>query len=175
MTTQLAIRYAKALFHSTEKTGQQDLLSCFEAFISLYNKMPKLYAFLNSPEISREQKESVLRIPFKEKPTFLGFLSLLMHKGRFKYLEAIAKEYHSIFTNTYGMTQAYLTTAVSLDEEMKEHLKEKLNRIYSKQFELICDVDPQIIGGGVLVISDYMIDFSVKNKLDRLKSQLEKC
>lgn len=174
MTTRLATRYAKALFHSSSKIEQQDLLHNFEALSEIYSKTPKLYSFLNSPEISKQQKESILKIPFKDKFNFLGFLSLLLQKGRFKYLSDIAKEYRNIYTSSYGITYAHLTTAVSIDGDMKEHLKEKLNRIYNKQFELTYDVDPQIIGGGVLLIGNRMVDFSIKDKLDRLKLELQK-
>lgn len=174
MTTNLAIRYAKALFNSASKIEQQNLLGNFEDLLNIYSKTPKLYSFLNSPEISKQQKESLLKIPFKGKSDFLGFLSLLLQKGRFKYLSAIAKEYHTIYTDAYGITHAHLTTAIPLDKEMKGHLKEKLKRIYNKEFELICNVDSKIIGGGVLVIAGRMIDFSIQDKLDRLKTQLQK-
>lgn len=174
MTTRIAARYSKALFLSADKSVQQDLLEDFENLLDVYNKVPKLDSFLNSPEISRKQKEGVLNIPFKNKPEFLAFLSLLLQKGRFKYLLEIAEEYRSIYTNAYGKTIAHLTTAIPLETDIQERFKEKLNHMYSKQFDLTCEVNPQIIGGGVLVIADRMIDFSVKNKLDRLKSHLEK-
>lgn len=179
MTTKLATRYAKALFHSSSKIEQQDLLNNFEALLDLYSRIPKLHFFLNSPEINKQQKESILKIPFnlsrfKDKSNFLGFLSLLLQKGRFKYLTDIAKEYRNIFTSSYGIIYAHLTTAISIDGEMKAHLKEKLNRFYNKQFELTCNVDPEIIGGGVLLIANRMVDFSVKDKLERLKIDLQK-
>lgn len=173
MTTRHAVRYAKALFNSAVKVKQQELLSNFEELLYLCNKIPKLYSFLNSPEISKQQKESLLKVPFKEKPDFLDFLSLLLQKGRFKYLIDITEEYRNIYTSNYGMTHAHLTTAVSLDEGMKKLLKDKLNQIYNKKFELSYDIDPKIIGGGILVIANRMIDFSVKNKLNRLKGLLE--
>lgn len=182
MTTKLAARYAKALFQSSSKTEQQDLLNNFEILLDICSRTPKLCSFLNSPEISKQQKESILKIPFnletasrfKEKSNFLGFLSLLLQKGRFKYLTDIAKEYRNIFTNSYGIIYAHLTTAISIDGEMKEHLKEKLDQIYNKKFELTCNVDPQVIGGGVLLIANRMVDFSVKDKLERLKNELQK-
>lgn len=174
MTTKLAIRYAKALFDSASKIEQQLLLSNFEELLSIYRKTPKLYSFLNSPEISQEQKGNILKIPFKDKPKFLDFLSLLMQKGRFKYITEIAEEYHIIYTTAYGKSLAHLTTAVSLSEEIKNQLKEKLNKIYHKEFDLSHDVDPEIIGGGVLIMDDRMIDFSIKEKLDRLKNYLQK-
>lgn len=173
MTTNLANRYAKALFNSASKSEQQNLLGNFEDLLNIYIKTPRLYSFLNSPEISKQQKENLLKIPFKDKSGFMGFLSLLLQKGRFKYLSAIAKEYHTIYTDAYGITHAYLTTAIPLDGEMKAHFKDKLNRIYNKEFELTYDVDSKIIGGGVLVIADRMIDFSIKDKLDRLKRKLQ--
>lgn len=174
MTSKIAARYAKALFHSASKVQQKIILINLDDILIAYKKIPKFRPLLESPDISKTEKDAIIKKVFADKtdPLFLHFLSLLLEKGRFKHLPEIARVYRDVFTTTYGITDAHLVTATPLDDSTKEKLTNKLENIYQKKFDIEYDVNPQIIGGGVLVIEEKMIDFSIQGKLNKLKATL---
>lgn len=174
MTSKISARYAKALFHSASKDQQRTILDNFDDIVKAYENIPRLRFFLESPEIDNAEKMKVIHkiINHKTNPLFSNFLTILLDKGRFKHLAEMAVTYRHIFTTTYGITDAQLVTTIPVDDKVKEQLMKKLEEIYQKKFAIKYEVDPQLIGGGVLVIEDTMIDFSVKGQLNKLKAKL---
>lgn len=174
MSSKLASRYAKALFQSGEKEQRNGVLQCLDAILLAYEKFPELKLFLESPEVPLSKKESSLKKIFgKQLNDFnLHFFILLLQKGRFHYLQEIAVQYRQLYTESYGITNVELRTPVAVDETVKEKLKQKLEKRFNKTFIITNVINPKMIGGGILVIGERMIDFSIRGKLNKLKIAL---
>lgn len=174
MTSKLASRYAKALFQSGSKDQREGVLKSLDAILVAYAKFPKLRFLLESPELPQSEKENSIKKIFGNyvNPYSLHFLSMLFQKGRFKYLPEIAVHYRHLFTESYGITNAHLTTAIPVDNRIKDMLQEMLEKKYQKKFAVKYEVNPQIVGGGILIIEARMIDFSIKGQLNKLKATL---
>jgi len=102
----------------------------------------------------------------------LNFLLLLIDKRRLDGLWDISKKYRQLVQKELGILNAHLITAVPIDVKLKEKVKSKLEQLYRKKIEIQESVNPQIIGGMILMVDNQMIDHSIKNRLYRLKQNL---
>lgn len=172
---EIALRYSKALFRVASSDKQlEEHLEALTLFVQVLNESPHLMEFFSSPQLSREQKEKsfekVLEGHFT--PNFLSFLSLLLDRRRFYCLPEILREYRRMVSEKLGFFDARLITAVPMDDKTKEMLKTKLEKIYGKIIKMKEEIDPQIIGGGVLILDHTLIDFSIRGKIAKLKDDL---
>lgn len=172
---EVASRYSRALFRLAAtplelEKRHQDL----EGVVTLLQKIPKLGLFLSAPQISSDQKRKVLENSLGSQidQKLLHFLLFLLEKGRIKHLPEIAKGYHRLVKESLGILEANLITAVPLEREDREALHQKLEKTYQKKVEIKERIDPQIMGGIILVLANQVIDWSIRNKLARLKEKL---
>ena len=71
--------------------------------------------------------------------------------------------------------QVQVTSAMELDEQWKEKIREKLlGTTGYKELEISYQVDESLIGGMIIRLKDRVVDSSIKSQLERLKGQLEK-
>lgn len=175
MTHPIALPYSKALFQlAASKKELQESLHAIEQFLDLLQKKPDLKQIFLHPFIEKEEKKRLLKkIEENQIPSFLlSFLFLLIDEKRFDQLEGIVQGYRQMVYDQLQMIQAEVVTAVPLDEKNKERLKNKLETFYQKKVDISLRVDPQIIGGMVLMIGDQILDKSIKNQLMQLERAL---
>jgi len=172
---EVASRYSRALFKLAAtplelEKRHQDL----EGVVTLLQKIPKLGLFLSAPQISSDQKRKVLENSLGSQidQKLLHFLLFLLEKGRMKYLPEIAKEYHRLVKESLGILEANLITAVPVEKSYRETLQKRLESSFKKKVEMKEKIDPQIMGGVILVLANQVIDWSIRNKLARLKEKL---
>jgi F-type H+-transporting ATPase subunit delta len=168
-------RYAKVLFDLDRNKDFLALrLEHFGQIIKILNENPNLRRFLQAPHIVQEEKRKILQEIFKEKfdPQFWNFLGFLIRKGRFDNLSHISTEYKLLVDEYLGLWEADITTAVPIDAECEAKLKAKMEKDFHKKIKLNKTVDPKLIGGAILVISNEMFDWSVIGRLRKLKENL---
>lgn len=175
ITHDIALRYAKVLFQLA--TNQEELkrrLDALEHIVYVLNHYPKIKQYFSSPHISVEQKEKVVAksLGTHVDPQFVQYLMTLLKKRWFNHLPEILKQYRQMVTEAFGIIEGRLITAEPLNSVTKDKLKSKLEKIYQKKLELKEEVDSQLIGGGILIVANQLIDFSIKNKLTKLKNDL---
>lgn len=170
----LASKYSKALFELTpsSETLQKRLLQ-MENILKLLDK-PYLKKFFSSPQITKEQKSQFLKEVLKNNTDqeLASFFLLLLDKKRLKYLPEIVKQYKEMVNDKEGMLKARLLTAAPLDEETISSLKKKLDSLYQKNITFDHQIDPSLIGGGIIFIGNQMLDFSLNGKLKKLEKDL---
>lgn len=170
-----SIRYAKVLFELDCQNSQLDTrLGCFASIMNIFHEHPELVQFLRAPYVALQDKQTMLQETLKEvfDPTFIHFLVFLMQKRRLNHLEQIRRVYRFLVNRHLGKWEAELVTAVPVDAENEAKLVEKLEHIFHKKILLNKKVDPKIIGGGILVLSNSMLDWSVTGRLAKLKDHL---
>jgi F-type H+-transporting ATPase subunit delta len=171
----IALRYSKAQFNSDLASGNlEKKLEIFEIIQDVFKKNPDLIKFLEAPQISFEDKKIALESLFQKKldASHYHFLFYLIEKRRLRYLGQIAQEYRMMVNQHLGIWEAKIITAVPLTPEIEKTLKEKLENFYRKKIKLNKEIDPNIIGGAILVVANEMIDWSVKGRLKKMKENL---
>jgi F-type H+-transporting ATPase subunit delta len=100
------------------------------------------------------------------------FSNLLVRKGRESDLPEIANAFISQYNSLKGIHQVKLTSAVPVSEELKNSIKErvqKANDFITVELETV--VDQKLIGGFVLEFNNKQIDASIANDLREIKKQ----
>ena len=105
----------------------------------------------------------------------MGFLDVLTKKGRFSDLFDVIDYYDEQAKEFYNIGVAYISTAVQIDDSMKQKVEKRLLETTKYQsFEMNFDVDESLIGGMVIRIGDRVVDNSIRHKLDKMSADLSK-
>jgi F-type H+-transporting ATPase subunit delta len=61
-----------------------------------------------------------------------------------------------------------LVSAVQLDEAQRQRMSEALTKRFKRTIRLHCEIDPSLVGGAIVRAGDFVIDGSLKARLERL-------
>ena len=99
------------------------------------------------------------------------FISLVIGTGHARELRDIADRISSRVAKGAGREVAEVRSAVALSEDQQRRLADALSKATGSQVNLKVVVDPTVVGGIVATVGDKVIDGSVRNRLDQLKSR----
>ena len=175
MNHKVSFRYSNALFLLNGSNAQQEKrVDDLQEVVTFLQKQPNFEKLLLSPRIRKEEKGKLLKKIFSDKldPDLLSFLLVLLEKGRLKNLPEIVEQYHEIVKRNLGIQEVRFISAVPLESEAKKQLQEKLEKYYQKNVEILDKIDPQIIGGAILIAGNKMLDYSIRDRIANLKENL---
>lgn len=172
----LAGVYAEAFLGAASKAGQADsasgeLREIANAFSQSGNG---IHEFLSSPTVKREIKSKVITSLSKAGASdfLVDFLGVLNDHDRAQLLPAIADSVEKILLNRNGKVNVYVTSASDLDEGTAHQLAESLKTQLGKDPVLQTSINPDILGGLVIQVGDWVWDGSLSKELDGLRDQL---
>ena len=99
-------------------------------------------------------------------------VALVVGAGHGRDLRTIAEKISSNSAHAHGREVAEVRTAVALSEDQTKRLTEALTKATGSQINLTVIIDPSVVGGIVATVGDKVIDGSIRNSLDQLKSRL---
>jgi F-type H+-transporting ATPase subunit delta len=171
----VAKRYAVALFNAAVKQDiAEQVQDDFSSFIDVLRANKALIGFLKSPEVLTEAKKQIVIDVFGERTAglFVKFILLLIDKKRLINILSIADAYRQLYEQHQGIVEARVVTAVELDGDLENQTMEMLERETGKTIRLSKTVDPDIIGGMVIIVEDEIIDGSIRHKLELMRRSL---
>lgn len=171
--SRVAARYVKSLLGlAVEQNALEQVHHDMQLFSRVCDENRSFVLMLRNPIIKHGKKFEILEQLFKDKVHSLtmAIFHIITRKNRESLLPEIAKEFHRAYNNYKGIGQASVTTAIPLDDALRNEFK-KLAGNYTdkKQVELIEQVDADMIGGFVLNVGDKQIDASIASKLKDLR------
>lgn len=175
MSSEIASRYAKAFFRVSNDSNQLEAhAKSLEAISPLLQHSSKFLHWMASPQIAPNKKKEMVENKLGSvcDRQLLDFFLLLLNKGRFQELPAIAKEFQRLVAKKLGILNVRLITTVPIDELAKEKLAAKLQEKFGLKPRIFQEIDASLIGGAVVAIGSQVIDNSVKGRLLRLKKHL---
>ncbi len=165
-------RYAGALVDLAEQAKTVDKvqgdLSALENMIS---NSPELAEIVNSPLVSQsKQANAIDAIAAKAKFNKLtsNFLAVLVQNRRLDALSGIIKAYKRIIAKKSGQVEVSLETSVKLTAAQSKEFQKQIEKALGSSVSIEEKVTPEIMGGVIVTIGSYMIDDSVRRKLERL-------
>jgi F-type H+-transporting ATPase subunit delta len=168
--------YGEALFELAVEEKKEDLfLEEAKAVKQLLKENPEFSALLNHPKISKEEKIEVLEAVFSKgfSAELTGFFVLILQKDRYGEIDGILDFFIDKMKDYKGIGTAYVTTAVSLRDNQRKEIENKLLQTTSyKEMEIHYAEDAKLIGGMIIRIGDRVVDSSIRTKLDRLTKEL---
>ena len=100
------------------------------------------------------------------------FLSFLIQKRRFFFIERILKSFIEICSRKRGELKAELKSAKELSNEEITKITEELTKNFSSKIKLNYKHDESLIGGLVVQVGSTMVDTSIKNKLQQIENRM---
>ncbi len=93
-------------------------------------------------------------------------------KGRAGELEEIAKEFERLMAREEHRLAVELTTARELTDDEAQKIVDQIEKAAGRTVEATRSVDPALLGGIVLQAGSYLVDASVRGRLERLRQTL---
>jgi len=142
-------------------------------FATAIEQTPELRAVLRNPQVESSAKASILSdLAGDDEPLFKNFLLLTAEKGRAGELEEIAKEFERLMAREEHRLSVELTTARELTDDEAQNIVDQIEKAAGRTVEATRSVDPALLGGIVLQAGSYLVDASVRGRLERLRQTL---
>lgn len=100
------------------------------------------------------------------------FIKLMLDNGRVHLFPKIIRKYQDMVLADSGVKGVKLYTSVKLSKAESAEITDKLEALLDSKVELESIVDPKLIGGMVAKFDSYMIDGSIRSKLNKIKTEL---
>ena len=101
-----------------------------------------------------------------------NFLSVLVENRRLNALPGVIGAYDKIVSMRSGEVAVRVETAVKMSVSQEKEFTKKLSTVIGSDISVETFVTPEILGGMIVTIGSYMVDDSVRRKLERLGATL---
>ncbi len=177
LTSKIAAPYARALYDfSVEKNIMHQITADFQNLEIFLSKSKELTDYLNNPLVNLEAKRDILTKLLKSQlnqETF-KFLLVLINRERINLLQTIIETYLELVYNLASIKMIEVTTAFPFTNKQKNTLIKKLKELTkAREIRLVVTVDSSLIGSFLIKTKSKVIDFSVKNQLQKLANHLD--
>jgi F-type H+-transporting ATPase subunit delta len=177
LASKIAAPYARALFDfSVEKNIMHQITADFQNLEIFLDETTELTEYLNNPLVNQEAKREILTKTLQSQvntETF-KFLMVLVKRDRINVLKSVISNYLELVYETASIKMIEVVTAFPFTNLQKTTLIQKLKELTgAREIRLIITVDSSLIGGFLIKTESRVIDFTVKNQLQRLAKHLD--
>ena len=169
-------RYSLALYElAVEANMLSDVEDHSVSIINLIASSKDFRSLIKDPTNNRSDQLDVLNKiskQYKLNKLLTKFLSFLVSKRRFFYVDNILKSFIETCSIKRGELKAELTSAKDLSENEVNSIKEELTKNFSSKIKLNYKHDTSLIGGLIVQVGSTMIDTSIKNKLQQIENRM---
>jgi F-type H+-transporting ATPase subunit delta len=171
---EIAQVYARSLFEVASEQGKLDTIKeQLGQFADALAANRDVAVFFFSPYFSTDEKKDGLhRAVEGADPVFLNFLEALIERHRTPAIYRIRTDFDVLYDKTNKLLPVQLTSAVELDAELVESLGRRIGEQTGNEIELSSKVDPEILGGIVLRVGNFILDASIKTRLEQLRREV---
>jgi F-type H+-transporting ATPase subunit delta len=166
--------YARALFEAAKDRGELDEVhDQLGQFADAVNDNRDLARFFFSPYFSTDEKKDALHRAIEgAEETFVNFLEALLERHRMPAIFRIRARFEQLWEEEHKLLPVEVTSAVELDERTVKGIGETIGKQLGRTIELSSSVDPEILGGVVLRVGNFVLDASIRNRLEQLRKQV---
>ncbi len=171
---EIAEVYARSLFDVAKEHDLVDEVhDQLNEFAQALNDNRELSVFFFSPYFSTEEKKDGLeRAVTGAEPIFMNFLEALLERHRMPVIFRIRTRYEQHWDEEHKLLPVEVTSAVELDKSTVQNIGKRIGEQTGQEVELSSTVDPDILGGIVLRVGNFILDASIKNRLNQLRKQV---
>lgn len=168
----LAWRYGRALFEAA--AAKQEEAKIQAELQAAQSDIRELLPVLRNPRVSSSEKREKLETALSGKASSLvrRFLGLLIDKKRFEILPMVVADFGKLINEKNNVVKAHVRTARPMSVDAQQKLKDTLKGFAGKNIELEIKDDPEIIGGVVVRLGDWVLDSSLRGQLRKLKETI---
>jgi ATP synthase F1 delta subunit len=171
---EIAQVYARSLF---EVASEQDKLDVVKQqlgeFAAALHENRELAVFFFSPYFSAvEKKDGLHKAVEGADPAVMNFLEALIERHRMPAIFRIRTDFEVLYDKTNKLLPVTVTSAIELDSETIESLGKRIGEQTGNEIELTSKVDPEILGGIVLRVGNFIMDASIRTRLEQLRREV---
>lgn len=171
----VAKRYAKALFNTALAQNIVPSVSDdLAAITTAIRNNDGFRDFLSRPQTEDKDKLALFEKVFGDKitATTMGFIRLLVAKGRDEELTGIKLAYDELRRNHERVVRAIIESSAELDKKQQQAVIAKIEAETGNKLEPEFIVNPDLIMGVKVTYGDYVLDGSVRGQLNRMRERL---
>jgi F-type H+-transporting ATPase subunit delta len=171
---ELAEVYARSLFEvAQENDALDEVREQLGTFTQALEDDREVAIFFFSPYFSAEEKKDGLHKAVEgAEPIFMNFLEALLERHRMPAIYRIRARYDELWEKENQLLPVEVTSAIELDESIVKDIGDRIGEQAGRKVELSSKVDPEIIGGIVLRVGNFILDASIRNRLNQLRKQV---
>tara|TARA_Y100000590_G_scaffold46904_2_gene49686 strand:- start:2218 stop:2775 length:558 start_codon:yes stop_codon:yes gene_type:complete len=169
-------RYSLALYELAEELNCVNEVEIHSnALIKLISENKDFSSLIKDPTNNQnDQLKVISKISeiFNLNNLLFKFLSFLISKRRFFFVEKILKDFIDTCSKKRGEVKAELISAKKLSDNEIDNIKNELSKNFTSKIKLNYKHDESLIGGLIVKIGSIMVDTSIKNKLRQIENRM---
>ena len=175
-STETSERYSRALFEVSKESSELDKVEDnIKNFQILFNSSLEIKNFLKNPTQSINKQKEVINL-LSEKLEFSknlkNFFLLLIEKRRIFFVQKISESFLKLCSKKRGEIKASLISSKELSKSELDEISKDLSASIGSTLKFDYKVDKELIGGLKLQLGSFMIDTSIKSKLQQLETKM---
>jgi len=171
-----AERYSLALYElASDSNVLESAESQSSSILNLISSSKDFSNLIKDPTSNQEDLLKVINIISennKFETLLKNFLSFLVIKRRFFYVEQILKSFIETCSQKRGELKAELKSAKELASDEISNITDELTKKFSSKIKLNYKHDESLIGGLIVQVGSTMVDTSIKNKLQQIENRM---
>src|SRR5690606_31769255 len=166
----IARPYAKAAFEFAEQQGAFERWSSVLAAGAAVVADERVEKLLSSPRVSPEELVELITEAAGDAVDehARNFLATLADNRRLALLPETAVQYEVLRAEVENVADVRIISAVPLSDFQQQRFSTALKKRLQRDVRLHCEVDPSLVGGAIVRAGDFVIDGSLKSRLERL-------
>ena len=169
-------RYSLALYELAEELNCVNEVEIHSnALVKLISENKDFSSLIKDPtSYQNDQLKVISKISeiFNLNNLLFKFLSFLISKRRFFFVEKILKDFIDTCSKKRGEVKAELISAKKLSDNEIDNIKNELSKNFTSKIKLNYKHDESLIGGLIVKIGSIMVDTSIKNKLRQIENRM---
>ena len=170
-STETSERYSRALFEVASESNELDKIEKdIKNFQTIFNSTSEIKNFLQNPTQNIQNQIDAINL-LAEKLTFSknlkNFFLLLIEKRRIFFVKKITESFLKLCSKKRGEVKASLISSKELSQKEINEIRVDLSKSMVSNLIFDYKVDEKLIGGLKLQLGSFMIDTSIKNKLNK--------
>ena len=171
-----AERYSLALYElASDSNVLESAESQSSSILNLISSSKDFSNLIKDPTSNQEDLLKVINIISennKFETLLKNFLSFLVIRRRFYYVEQILKSFIETCSQKRGELKAELKSAKELSSDEISKITDELTKNFSSKIKLNYEHDQSLIGGLIVQVGSTMVDTSIKNKLQQIENRM---
>lgn len=169
----IARPYARAAFDYARAGNGLAAWSGLLASASAAISDPRVAPLVGNPHVKASELVSfLLELAGANGEHERNFVQLLADNRRLDLLPEIAAQYEAMRAEVENTVDVTVTSAQPLTAEQSAKLSAVLAKRLKRVVRLHAEVDPQLIGGAVVRAGDFVVDGSLRGRVERLGIQV---
>ena len=171
----VASRYAIALLSiAKEEFKVKEYVEEVEQLAAIFEENSDLVRLMKDFGLSKEDKKETLSLCFGNKVSeyILNLFYVLIDNKRGGYILDVCNEFVRIGLNELNIKRGIVYSTIKLTTLQLKGMENKISKMLNANVTLRNIIDEDLLGGFKIQVEDYILDDSIKNRLEKLKETI---